>query len=90
MQRSHSIYYTVISEPQGVVLRIWELATMAQDNHPFRYKLDYKLPSVELAWTLLNQHLEKIGAETLRYGEFAPQGGEIKVAKTSSLLATAC
>lgn len=66
-----AIHFDIVTTSTGVTLKIWEVPQTPEsspDNlqhQRFIYRLTYKLASLQLAWGVLNQHLEVVGGGKL-------------------------
>jgi hypothetical protein len=83
---SYAIHYDIVPNPKGITLKIWEMEPKkSYQEAQILYTLNYKLASADLAWGILNQHLEMAGVQRLSYNQFNRKGGKVEVAAQPSL-----
>lgn len=76
---NHLLFYKIVSDPDGVRLRIWESATdLDESPSPYLYILNLRVSSLAEAKKRLKAHLALNGG-TLATGQDLPFKGKVKL-----------
>ncbi|WP_017298428.1 hypothetical protein [Nodosilinea nodulosa] len=75
----HLLFYKIISDPDGIRLRIWESASeLDQSPSPYLYILNLRVGSIAEAKKRLKAHLALNGG-TLATSQDLPRKGKVKL-----------